>query len=187
MHLKTINKALADKGYKVELVKGNAYYYFSGEEALKFYNSSVYVTKLSQLTLEQWIAEYEAKLSAYKAKVKKEQMEAIRASMPKPIVFCEDTENERDIIRVFFAAMDWFGNGKHARNLEERTFYLGDTCDTREKVMEMIEIEQNEPCAFYMVNAYNGELERFYKGTVIFLEDEDCEIENIEYKKKVIA
>jgi hypothetical protein len=184
MHLKTINQALKDKGYKDELVKGRSYYYFTGETACNFYSGSVNVNKLSQLTLEQWVAEYESKLCAYKAKKKQEEIKAIQAAMPIPIVFCEDEEKGRDVIRVFYAAMEWYNNGKHSRNLDERIFYLGDTCDTREKVMEMIEIEQNEPCAFYMINATNGELERFYKGTVIFLENDDCEIENIEYKKK---
>lgn len=56
--LATINKAIAALGGKEILVKGSDYFYFTEGEAFKWERSSVYVVKLSQLTLEQWIEEY---------------------------------------------------------------------------------------------------------------------------------
>jgi hypothetical protein len=66
--LATVNKALAARGHaNVELVRGDGYFYFIGEDADQFYTSSVYVYRLNQLTLDQWIADYEDKLSEYRA------------------------------------------------------------------------------------------------------------------------
>lgn len=59
--LKAINKALKEKGYSTELVRGNDYFYFTGEEASRFFFSGVYVARLNELTLEQWVQEYEEK------------------------------------------------------------------------------------------------------------------------------
>ncbi len=68
LQLRTINKALAARGHaNVELVKGDGYFYFIGEDADQFYTSSVYVYRLNQLTLEQWINDYETKLAEYRA------------------------------------------------------------------------------------------------------------------------
>lgn len=57
--LKTVNKAIAKLG--LELVKGEGYFYFDGEDdrlfALK--TTSVYVPRVSDLTLAQWIEEAE--------------------------------------------------------------------------------------------------------------------------------
>ena len=55
--IKTINKAIASKGY--ELVKGDGYYYFYplDKQHPQLYDSSVMVHSLNQFTLEQWIQE----------------------------------------------------------------------------------------------------------------------------------
>lgn len=56
--LKKINNEIAKLGGNEILVKGEGYYYFAEGEAYGWYNQSVYVYRLNQLTLEQWIQEY---------------------------------------------------------------------------------------------------------------------------------
>lgn len=56
-----INQAIANKGGKEILVKGNGYFYFSDGDAPDWQSSAVYVYRLNDLTLEQWIAEWENK------------------------------------------------------------------------------------------------------------------------------
>ena len=56
-----INRAIADKGGKEILIKGNGYFYFWEGDAPDWRSSSVYVYRLNDLTLEQWIADWEAK------------------------------------------------------------------------------------------------------------------------------
>lgn len=58
--LKQINAALAAKGAAERLFKGNGYFYFSEGSADSWYSASVFVNRLSQLTLKQWLAEYES-------------------------------------------------------------------------------------------------------------------------------
>lgn len=58
--LATINKAIAALGGKEILVKGSDYFYFTEGEAFKWERSSVYVFKLNDLTLEQWLEEYKS-------------------------------------------------------------------------------------------------------------------------------
>ena len=52
--LKKVNKAIKDKGYDAELVKGDGYFYFSGEDVSLCFEQGVYVYRLNQLTLEHW-------------------------------------------------------------------------------------------------------------------------------------
>ncbi len=66
--LKAVNKAMVARGYSDELVKGDGYFYFIGEKADQFYSSSVYVYRLNQLTLEQWLDDYARMLAEYEAK-----------------------------------------------------------------------------------------------------------------------
>lgn len=59
--INNVNKALAAAGIDAELVKGNGYFWFCGNEAVSWFTSSVYVPRLSDLpTVEAWVAEYQA-------------------------------------------------------------------------------------------------------------------------------
>lgn len=55
--LRKVNKELAPFG--VELVKGDGYFYFEGEVVDNKSYTSVYVFRLNQLTLEQWLEEFQ--------------------------------------------------------------------------------------------------------------------------------
>ena len=56
IQLRTVNKAIASKGWNMELVKGNGYFYFIGDDA-SMSMSGVYVNFLNDLTLADWITE----------------------------------------------------------------------------------------------------------------------------------
>ena len=53
--LRTVNKAIAHLG-DIELVKGNGYFYFVGED-VNVWAEGVYVYRLNELSLERWIEE----------------------------------------------------------------------------------------------------------------------------------
>lgn len=55
----TVNAALKARGVAERLCKGNGYFYFVEGNASDWYTSSVSVFRASELTLEQWIKEYE--------------------------------------------------------------------------------------------------------------------------------
>jgi len=55
---KQVDKYLAEKGIATTLVRGNGYLYFSDEASLGWYSSSVAVARVSDLTLGQWLGEY---------------------------------------------------------------------------------------------------------------------------------
>lgn len=59
--LSQINKALKAKGYDGVLYKGKGYFYFAEGEASNWHSPSVYVYTLNELSLKQWIEEYETK------------------------------------------------------------------------------------------------------------------------------
>lgn len=62
--IKTVNNAIKKLGGKVELVKGVGYFYFWSDDVAFVDGSSVYVYRINDLTLEQWIEEYKS-LKAY--------------------------------------------------------------------------------------------------------------------------
>jgi len=55
---KKINAAIAAIGGTEEIVKGRGYWYFAGGASSGWLSSSVYVYRLDDLTLAQWIEEY---------------------------------------------------------------------------------------------------------------------------------
>ena len=55
--LNLLNGVLETLGVKEKLVRGNGYFYFVGGDAMRWHGSSVYVNRLSTLTLAQWINE----------------------------------------------------------------------------------------------------------------------------------
>jgi len=58
LQLKTVNRELKKLGSVDELVKGDGYFYFAGETSLSWSQCSVYVNSINQLTLDEWIEEY---------------------------------------------------------------------------------------------------------------------------------
>lgn len=63
--LKAVNKALREAGHDVtlasaELARGKNYFYFRGDEPSKWFSASVMTSKLSSLSVSQWVKEYES-------------------------------------------------------------------------------------------------------------------------------
>jgi len=73
--LKAINAELAKRGHTARLENGNGYFYFFGGEAAAWLDGTVQVPKVSSLTLEQWVEEFD--------KLKKRNAEIFRAGMAK--------------------------------------------------------------------------------------------------------
>jgi hypothetical protein len=69
--LKTINAELARRGHTARLEKAGDYFYFFGGEAAAWLDKTVRVPKVSSLTLEQWIAEFD-KLEKLNAEIFRE-------------------------------------------------------------------------------------------------------------------
>lgn len=61
---KMVNDALQARGRDESLREGDGYFYFGGGEAVHWLSSSVMVRKISDLTLEQWMEEFEKLLKA---------------------------------------------------------------------------------------------------------------------------
>jgi hypothetical protein len=57
--LKAINAELAKRGHHVRLEKGSGYFYFWTGEAADWLDRTVRVSKVSSLTLEQWVEEFQ--------------------------------------------------------------------------------------------------------------------------------
>lgn len=57
--LKAINDELAKRGVGARLEKGEGYFYFFGGEASDWLDKTVNAPSLSNLSLEQWIMEFE--------------------------------------------------------------------------------------------------------------------------------
>lgn len=62
-----INAEIAKRGGKEILIKGNGYFYFWEGDAPEWHSSSVYVFRLNDLTLDQWIADWETKRNEHNA------------------------------------------------------------------------------------------------------------------------
>ena len=55
LQIRTINKAMAAEGIKLELVQGDGYFYFDGEGTERLYTASVHVFRLNDMSLERWL------------------------------------------------------------------------------------------------------------------------------------
>lgn len=55
--IKAVNKAIAARGIKAELVKGTDFFYFTGNAVGKFDSTKVYVTHINDLPLQRWLDE----------------------------------------------------------------------------------------------------------------------------------
>ena len=56
---KMVNDALRARGRDESLREGNGYFYFGGGEAVNWLSSSVMVKRISDLTLDQWLSEFD--------------------------------------------------------------------------------------------------------------------------------
>jgi len=56
---KMVNDALRARGRDESLREGNGYFYFGGGEAVNWLSSSVMVKRVSDLTLAEWLAEFD--------------------------------------------------------------------------------------------------------------------------------
>jgi hypothetical protein len=61
---KLVNDALRAQGRDESLREGDGYFYFGGGESVHWLSSSVMVRKISDLTLEQWMHEFQNLLKA---------------------------------------------------------------------------------------------------------------------------
>ncbi len=59
--IRAVNKALKAKGYDgYELVKDKDYFYFDGPDTSNWRTSSVHKYKISDLTVKEWVKEFES-------------------------------------------------------------------------------------------------------------------------------
>lgn len=65
----SVNAALRKIGAAEKLVKGDGYCYFIDGDAHGWPAQSVYVYRMSDLTVAQWIAEYRSLKAAYEQRV----------------------------------------------------------------------------------------------------------------------
>lgn len=64
--IRSVNKALKARGYPDELVKGEGYFYFWGDDASLWYTSTVSVYAINHIpTVEGWIERYESLRKQY--------------------------------------------------------------------------------------------------------------------------
>ena len=57
--LKSVNDALAERGYDAMLVKGGGYFFFRGAEPNAWLDRTVPVARVSDLTLQQWVRAFQ--------------------------------------------------------------------------------------------------------------------------------
>jgi hypothetical protein len=56
--LKAVNDELARRNHHARLEKASGYFYFRTQDTADWIDRTVRVEKISELTLEQWVAEY---------------------------------------------------------------------------------------------------------------------------------
>ncbi len=59
LHLKIVNAELAKRGITARLEKGEGYFYFHFGEAADWLDRTVRVRKINDLTLKEWMAEFQ--------------------------------------------------------------------------------------------------------------------------------
>lgn len=57
--LKTVNAEFVKRGHNVRLARGSGYFYFWWGEAADWLDKTVSVPKVSDLTMDQWIGEFQ--------------------------------------------------------------------------------------------------------------------------------
>jgi hypothetical protein len=71
-----VNDALRTRGRDESLREGEGYFYFGGGDAVNWLSTSVMAKKLSDLTLEQWLEEFDKLLA--KDKKLRQSMRAVK-------------------------------------------------------------------------------------------------------------
>jgi hypothetical protein len=66
--LASVNQELARRGYTARLAKASGYFYFQFGEAADWLDRTVQVERISDKTVEEWLAEF-ARLRAINAKL----------------------------------------------------------------------------------------------------------------------
>ena len=79
---KMVNNALRARGRDESLREGARYFYFGGGDAVHWLSSSVMVRRLNDLTLEQWLAEFD-KLLKRDDKLRSQMDEGQPSTKPK--------------------------------------------------------------------------------------------------------
>ena len=79
---KMVNDALRARGRDESLREGDGYFYFGGGDAVHWLSSSVMVRRLNDLSLEQWLAEFD-KLSERDDKLRGQMDGGQTAAKPK--------------------------------------------------------------------------------------------------------
>jgi hypothetical protein len=69
--LKKINAAIAERGGKEVLVKGEGYFYFIEGDAWSWSRQSVYVYRLNDMSLEAWMQAWESRRDEYQEELKR--------------------------------------------------------------------------------------------------------------------
>lgn len=57
---KAVNKALVANGINAEIVRGEGYWYFSGEGTGTWKSTSVYTMRLNDLSVHEWVEQAKA-------------------------------------------------------------------------------------------------------------------------------
>lgn len=78
-----INDALRARGRDESLYPGDGYFFFGGGDAVHWLSSSVMVKKISDLTIDQWLAKFDELLE--REKKLRSQMAAVTESKEKPV------------------------------------------------------------------------------------------------------
>jgi hypothetical protein len=81
---KMVNDALRARGRDESLYPGDGYFFFGGGDAVHWLSSSVMVKRISDLTLEQWLAKFEESSERDKKLTKQMTRIAELESSPKP-------------------------------------------------------------------------------------------------------
>lgn len=78
--IKAVNKVIAARGIKAEIVQGKDYLWFYGDDVELAHSTSVMVVRLNQLTIEQWMSELDSIVADHK-KAKEEMGERLYTSI----------------------------------------------------------------------------------------------------------
>ena len=78
---KMVNEALRSRGRDENLYPGEGYFFFGGGDAVHWLSSSVMVKKISDLTLDEWLAKFDELLE--RDKKLRSQMDSVSAEKAK--------------------------------------------------------------------------------------------------------
>jgi hypothetical protein len=82
---KAINDALRARGRDESLYPGDGYFYFGGGDAVDWLSSSVMVKRISDLTLDQWLREFDSLLERNTKLQRQMSASRPRTKLTKPV------------------------------------------------------------------------------------------------------